>query len=297
MEFTVNDNEMVALCGLPHIQQLAYFRGIRPYMNVKTGIVGVDRGISYQSIAEQLYIEPHQGIKSVSFSRAQTRRAIAGLERAGLIKFESRDHQLILKCLLATRDYYVQKKAVTKPSQQGISPEFQDVLDNSSQSNFEPVKADIAKCAKADIPNKENNYLYLYTQFEKFWSHYPSKKSKQKAWQEFKQINPDDFLVDKIISALIAQVKNWDEQALAGDWVPPWKYPANWLAQHCWDDEISAVRKQEHSNAKHTATRAKKSPIEIFWDSCGDTDFDFNEEESGQSNTSNVVQFSNPRSS
>jgi hypothetical protein len=295
MDFIVNENEMAALCGLPHIQQLAYFRGIRPYMNVKTGVVGIERGISYQSIAEQLYIEPHQGIKSVSFSRAQTRRAIAGLERAGLIQFQSEGYQLILKCLLATRDYFVQKKAVTKASQQGITPKHQEVLENSSHSEFETIKADIAESVKADIPHKENNYLYLFKQFEKFWSHYPSKKSKQKAWDEFQKLNPDEMFFDKIIMALVAQVKNWDEQALAGNWVPPWKYPANWLAQQCWNDEISTVKKQERSNAKHTATNSKKSSIEIFWESCGDTDFDFSDGEPKQPSSSNVVVFSKAR--
>jgi hypothetical protein len=69
MDFVINGVELEALSGLLHIQQLAYLRGIRPYMDVKTGLVGIKRRISYQSISEQLYIEPHQGIKSQSFSR------------------------------------------------------------------------------------------------------------------------------------------------------------------------------------------------------------------------------------
>ena len=81
MDFVINENELTALCGLPHIQQLAYLRGIRPYMDVQTGLVGIKRGISYQSIAEQLYIEPHQGIKSESCSRAQWMHI---LKRAGI---------------------------------------------------------------------------------------------------------------------------------------------------------------------------------------------------------------------
>ena len=58
MDFLINSDELAVLCGLPHIQQLAYLRGIRPYMDVKTGGVGVKRRISHQSITEQLYIEP-----------------------------------------------------------------------------------------------------------------------------------------------------------------------------------------------------------------------------------------------
>ena len=77
MDYLINSSELGALSGLPHLQQLAYLTGIRPYMDVKTGIVGVKRGISYQSIAESLYIEAHQGIKSETCSRAQIQRALA----------------------------------------------------------------------------------------------------------------------------------------------------------------------------------------------------------------------------
>lgn len=291
MDFIVNENEMAALCGLPHIQQLAYFRGIKPYMNVKTGIVGIERGISYQSIAEQLYIEPHQGIKSVSFSRPQTRRAIAGLERAGLIQFLSDEHKLILKCILATRDYYVQKKADTKPSGKSVMQKHHRPIAQTAYSENPVIKADSTESAKADIPHKENNYLYLFKQFEKFWSYFPNKKSKEKAWNEFQLLNPREQLVSQIIRALDAQIKNREELQLAGEWMPPWKYPANWLAQKCWNDEHTAVTTEERSNAKPTTNHAKKSGLEKFWRSCGDAEFDFENDEHKQSNTSNVVHF------
>lgn len=56
----VTDEELSALRGLPHLQQLLYLTGIKPYVDYRTGIVGISRGISYQSLAEELYIEPHQ---------------------------------------------------------------------------------------------------------------------------------------------------------------------------------------------------------------------------------------------
>ena len=114
MDFLINDNELAALCGLSHLQQLAYLRGIRPYMDVKTGLVGVKRRISHQSIAEQLYVEPHQGTKSQNLSRDQIRRAIAGLARAEIVSVQSESMQLILKCELATAHYSVQNKAATE---------------------------------------------------------------------------------------------------------------------------------------------------------------------------------------
>ena len=48
MDYTITMIELEALVGLPHLQQLTYLRGIRPYMDLKTGIVGIKRKISYQ---------------------------------------------------------------------------------------------------------------------------------------------------------------------------------------------------------------------------------------------------------
>ena len=152
MDFVINDNELAALCGLPHIQQLAYLRGIRPYMDVKTGLVGIKRRISYQSISEQLYIEPHQGIKSQSFSRDQLRRAMSGLARAGVITVQSEGMQLILKCELAHRDYSVQNKAAINPPQKATTNPHEKNLVNTEVCGVGYSKADIAESPKAAIP-------------------------------------------------------------------------------------------------------------------------------------------------
>ena len=96
MEFIIiTHQELSALSGLPHLQQLLYFRGIRPYVDYQTGLVGIKRGVSYQSFSEALYIEPHQGIKGGSPSRDQLRRALRGLERAGLLEIRSFEQKLI----------------------------------------------------------------------------------------------------------------------------------------------------------------------------------------------------------
>jgi hypothetical protein len=39
MDFIITSDELEALCGLPHAQQLAYLRGIRPYMDAKTMVI------------------------------------------------------------------------------------------------------------------------------------------------------------------------------------------------------------------------------------------------------------------
>ncbi|WP_392536727.1 hypothetical protein [Legionella sp. 227] len=269
MDFLINSEELAALCGLPHNQQLAYLRGIRPYMDVKTGLVGIKRGISYQSIAEQLYIEPHQGIKSESCSRMQIRRALSALGRAGLITLQSEGLKLILKCDLATMGYFVQNKVDLNPTQQLDLSKNQQRLINTSLSETGALKPNIDKSPKADTPLKEDNYyIFLLSQFEKFWDLYPLKKSKQKAWEAFQALNPTAELLTQIYSSLQQQIQFYQQQHNQGQWVAAWKFPANWLGQHCWEDDIQSDMCQETNNAVHK-TNYQKQPIrDSFWESC-----------------------------
>jgi hypothetical protein len=265
MDFVINDNELAALCGLPHIQQLAYLRGIRPYMDVKTGLVGIKRRISYQSISEQLYVEPHQGIKNQSFSRDQLRRALFGLARVGVIEVQSEGMQLILKCKLASMNYSVQNKAAINPPQKATINPHEKSLVNTGLSWSEYSKADIAESPKAATPLKDNNYIYLLAQFEKFWSLYPEKKSKQNAWQAFQQLNPDQLLINRIFQALEKQIHHRQMKQFNSEWSPPWKYPVNWLNQRCWEDEITVEQPKERKHAEHRKNNKNESSRDLFW--------------------------------
>ncbi len=252
------------LYALPHIQQLTYLRGIRPYMDVKTGLVGVKRRISYQSLSEQLYVEPHQGIKSQSFSRDQIRRAVFGLVRAGILEVHSEGMQLILKCPFASRYYSVQNKAAINPPQKAITKPHEKNLIDIGLSESEDIKATTEEPPKAAIPLKENNYIYILQNFEQFWRMYPEKKSYECAFEIFKQINPDEKLLRTMLQALDQQIKARIAKEAHGEWVPPWKYPANWLSHKCWKDEIDFEVRQENRNAK-SRSNTKNTSHDPFW--------------------------------
>lgn len=264
MDFKINHQELGALSGLPHIQRLAYLMGIRPYMDGKTGLVGIKRRISHQSISEQLYIEPHQGIKSQSFSRDQVRRALYGLVRAGVITIQSEGMQLILKCELATMHYSVQNKAAINPPQKAtINPQGESLVE-TGLSHGEPQKGDIAESSKAAIPLKEDNYIYLLSRFEQFWSLYPEKKSKPKTQAAFLKLNPSALLFKQIMSALLAQIHHVETMKVNGGWVAEWKYPANWLAHRCWEDEITEMKQESHHET-HWKSHQHQSSRDPFW--------------------------------
>ncbi len=132
MSYIINHYERSALSGLPYLQQLTYIHGLKPYVDYQTEIVGIKRGVSYQSLSEELYIEPHQGfVQSGSPSKDQIRRSLKALEKAGLIEIQSLDKKLIFKCLLLDRDNSVQNKAATKPPYQTTTNPIQNNIEKS----------------------------------------------------------------------------------------------------------------------------------------------------------------------
>ncbi|MGC1181936.1 hypothetical protein [Legionella sp.] len=291
MDFMVNSEELEALYGLPHAQQLVYLRGVRPYMDVKTGIVGVKRRVSLQSIAEELYIEAHQGVKGEKYSRAQTRRALSALQRAGVISLQSEDLQLILKCNLATLGYFSQNKVVTNPSQKAVTFCSDQSFENKGFYEGYSEKPVTEKLSKADTPLiKENNYIYLLQGFDHFWRVYPEKKSRERAFEIFKQINPDEHLLQIMLQALEQQIKAHKAKKAHSEWVPAWKFPANWLSQKCWEDEVKVELKQEIRNEKRRAN-TNKTAHDPFWNpETGDT-ASIGEDEYQQSNVINLQRY------
>ncbi|HCJ1111490.1 TPA: hypothetical protein NQN63_002158 [Legionella pneumophila] len=290
----VNTDELSALMGLPYIQQSAYLLGIRPYMDRETFLVGVKRKISYQQLSEALYVEPHQGYEhSGSPSRQQLRRIIYALERAGLVEIKSIGKQLILKCLLANSDLSVQNKPDTNPTHlPNTNPNDKNNIKSSGyDKNYR--KPNTVKNTKPDTPhNSENMYVCVRQQFQKFWSLYPQKQDETRAFQVFFKLRPDDHLFSQMIDALQAQIQNRQEMELAGEWVPKWKFPANWLTQQCWNDELLPLRTQEQTNASNQTSTRRKSAADILAEACKDASFSFDfEDDPAPELASNVIPF------
>lgn len=108
--FQINDEEHEAMRGLPLLARAMYVFGIRPFMDYATGIVGIKRGISWKSIAEELYVEPHPGVESGEPSEKQLRRALVWLQKAGLLSQNKADRKLVFELLKASRDKSARNK-------------------------------------------------------------------------------------------------------------------------------------------------------------------------------------------
>lgn len=161
MSIHLNDGELDALLGLPDVQVRLYIFGIRRYMDYATGQVGVKRGISWQSLREELAIDPARGrtVKGCP-SKDQIRRAALGLQKAGLIRIQSRNMQLIFECLLALGERSVQNKPAIKPPHQTTIEAapilIDEILENKSDLSSAILKpttqATIEETGKPAIP-------------------------------------------------------------------------------------------------------------------------------------------------
>lgn len=101
---------------------------------------------------------------------------------------------------------------------------------NSSETQVKTNKND------KNIKNVKKEVL-----FETFWNKYPNKKAKKKALQVWDKLLFEEGLFEKIINALerFKFSKEWKEKN--GTFIP---YPATWLNQERWKDEIDYKSKK-----------------------------------------------------
>lgn len=70
--------------------------------------------------------------------------------------------------------------------------------------------------------------------FDRFWSAYPKKKSKGKAEKAWMKIDPDEELLEIMLSAIERAKKSREWLEEGGKYIP---FPASWLNAQSWKDE------------------------------------------------------------
>lgn len=105
--------------------------------------------------------------------------------------------------------------------------------------------------------NKELNELQE-KQFDKFWQAYPKKVSKKQAQKSWKKINPSLELFEKILKALemVKHTEQWKKDN--GKYV---SYPATWLNQERWTDEINMMQDNKMAIKEEQKTKPVYYPV------------------------------------
>jgi hypothetical protein len=133
MNTSWNDAEEDALHGLPWISQLIYLRGLRRFMDYRTGVVGIARGVSRQSLTEVVYVEHVQGRHTPKeTSDKAVRAAIEALIRAGLIERMGDAKRLIFRMPLADSDEFVRNMRGRRGADEGPTKKGREESSNDN---------------------------------------------------------------------------------------------------------------------------------------------------------------------
>lgn len=114
-----------------------------------------------------------------------------------------------------------------------IPPQGDSEKDDSLPENSPPSKKTSKRKSKAlSLAPYSDDFL-------RFWSTYPRKTGKGKAWEKYQIAAENDVLppIDELVSIVErhAETDKWTKDG--GQFIP---HPATWLYQRCWEDELDA---------------------------------------------------------
>ena len=111
------------------------------------------------------------------------------------------------------------------------------MLENRTQYNTKEynTKEFITKDIPPISPKVKTDCSDLFNQF---WDSYPKHIAKQSAVKAFEKLKPDEKLLEAMLKAIAMQKesKQWEKDG--GAFIP---YPATWLNQRRWEDELPQV--------------------------------------------------------
>jgi len=109
------------------------------------------------------------------------------------------------------------------PPFNGVLTVNNTLINNDTQSSGESYPISLSE-SKSLLKNK----------FEIFYKSYPKKKAKIEAEKAFSKLNPDDTLLNAMLSAIDKAKKSEDWMKDKGRYIP---YPATWINAKRWLDE------------------------------------------------------------
>lgn len=163
-------------------------------------------------------------------------------------KIDSRYKDLLLQLnpnvkLLESRERTDRKKEIGTSSGQPKDCLGKDRLGQVSIGQDNKNKYIICpKCSNKVMKNELNKFndvcrsCYMEEKFKIFWSKYPKRVSKERAEKAFFKICLDDVVFSNILNSLEKFKTTNDWKKNNGEFIP---YPASWLNQKRWEDELN----------------------------------------------------------
>ena len=237
-------------------------------MDYPTGLVGIKRKVSWQSLCEELFIEPSQRLEeSGSPAKERVRKAAKKLEAAGLLIIKSKGYRLIFDCVLADRDQSVQKNKDTIRTYFEDTFECEEIQANTTTYEQDQNYLDIPKNQNKDIhpvsgnKSDKSDLLDLCAKkqnFDMFWAMYPVRKVKKNAEKKFLALELTQELFDEMLKALDAQIKHKQQCDSQDIFCPEFPYAERWISQRRWEDEINEAMRSTRGNGNETDKQLRK---------------------------------------
>jgi hypothetical protein len=201
------------------------------------------------------------------FSQSQIKHAIRKLEKRGIliignynkrsmdktkwyrINYEEFERIFPSDKIVQPLEKFIQSSDKIIPSSDKIVQPLEIIvrpLDNDSQAIPEITSETTSKIT---TDNKEKNKTYtppeniIEEMFNRFWTLYPKKVAKKKAYSSFIKIKGlDNEKLEKIMKVLGEQIKSINWQKDKGQFIP---YPTTWINEERWEDEIIIPHQQK----------------------------------------------------
>jgi predicted phage replisome organizer len=162
--------------------------------------------------------------------------------------------------MIGSRTAAADRVRAHRERQQGIENKQNDVTCNKMKQ-----KCNIELEKDIDKEQELNNNICA---FEKFYSEYPRKKSKDRAESTFTKIIQKqkiktqeqlDKFTNELISAINLQKTEYRLKTEAGQKMPDWRYPSTWLNDGGWKDEVdlSIANKPAKKQSDNAGQRMK----------------------------------------
>lgn len=189
--------------------------------------------------------------KSLKWGIDKIRKTKKTLKENGLIEIiQSRSNNKIDGWYIQLNYLVSSKKTEDIKVQVSNNTCFQQV--GEATSSFQEVSAlkEYIKCLKKEIEvlkkEKDKKEINCYDNFETFYQAYPRKIGKVNVEKWFNKNKPDEELMNKILTSLEEhkKLKQWQDK----QFIP---YPATWLNQKRWEDELDTNLKVENKERRY----------------------------------------------
>ena len=156
---------------------------------------------------------------------------------------------------------FTAKQPQLRPDREGkprIPIPTPEQLQTSSRPTPAQVKLSKVKLSKDNARAREEVSL-----FNAFWEEYPKKVSKQEAQKAFEKINPDQELLDKMLTSIRSSKKTQEWLDKGGQFIP---HPATWLNKKRWEDDQEPIKQGTDATVHYQAREWKDVRKEIMED-------------------------------